>query len=69
MLIARKGNPQPSAQRAVAPFYTTRRRQAATTLGPKGRQPSPLNPLNPLNLLNPGRGAALYIHYMHEDLR
>ena len=34
---------------------TTRRRQAATTLGPKGRQPSPLNLLNPLN---PGRGAA-----------
>ena len=29
------------------PFYTTRRRQAATTLGPKGRQPSPLNLLNP----------------------
>ena len=35
------------------PFSTTRRRQAATTLGAKPRQPTPLNPLNPLNLLNP----------------
>ena len=29
----------------MQPFYTT--------LGPKGRQPSPLNLLNLLNLLNP----------------
>ena len=31
----------------------TRRRQAATTLGAKPRQPTPLNPLNLLNPLNP----------------
>ena len=45
-----------SAAGAVAPLSeanTTRRRQAATTFGPEGRQPSPLNPVNLLNPLNP----------------
>ena len=42
-LIARKGNPQPyepSEPFSSQPFYTTCRRQAATTLGPEARQPS-----------------------------
>ena len=41
-LIARKGNPQPyepSEPFSSQPFYTTCRRQAATTLGPEARQP------------------------------
>ena len=39
--------------RPLSEANTTRRRQAATTLGAKPRQPSPLNPLNLLNPLNP----------------
>ena len=35
--------------RPLSEANTTCRRQAATTLGAKPRQPSPLNPLNPLN--------------------
>ena len=47
---------QSDAQNVVSRFPsgdTTHRRQAATTLGAKPRQPSPLNLLNPMNLLNP----------------
>ena len=33
-------------------FYNLRPKGATTTLGPKGRQPSPLNLLNLLNPLN-----------------
>ena len=54
---------QSDAQNVVSRFPSgdiTRRRQAATTLGAKPRQPTPLNPLNLLNPLNPGRGAALF---------
>ena len=39
--------------RPLSEANTTCRRQAATTLGAKPRQPSPLNLLNPLNPLNP----------------
>ena len=55
----------PKGRRPLSEANTTRRRQAATTLGAKRRQPSPLNPLNPLNLLNPlnpGRKAAKKIY-------
>ena len=44
------------AQNVVSRFPCgdiTRRRQAATTFGPEGRQPSPLNSLNLMNPLNP----------------
>ena len=44
------------AQNVVSRFPCgdiTRRRQAATTFGQEGRQPSPLNSLNLMNPLNP----------------
>ncbi len=44
--------------RPLSEANTTRHRQAATTLGAKPRQPSPLNPLNLLNPLNPGHRVA-----------
>ena len=46
--------PPPSARRAVAPFCTTRRHQAAyKTSSPAGRYHHLLNPLNLLNPLPP----------------
>ena len=54
--IARRAIRHPQRRRRCRPLSeanTTCRRQAATTLGPKGRQPSPLNPLNLLNPMNP----------------
>ena len=43
----------PKGRRSLSEANITRRRQAATTFGPEGRQPSPLNSLNLMNPLNP----------------
>ena len=64
--IARRAIRNPQRRRRCRPLSEaniTRRRQAATTLGAKPRQPTPLNQPakgrpNPLNLLNPGHRVA-----------
>ena len=40
----------PKGRRPLSEANTTRRRQAATTLGAKPRQPSPMNPFPPVSL-------------------